>query len=67
MLIKIAIVGMGQDSCFSTSVVVGRNDIIRHLYEVVNDREQQSLLTAVVAIKRTIVLLICDLVDGTRR
>jgi L-lactate dehydrogenase len=51
-----------RDNCFSIPVVVGRSGIIRHLHPEMNDDEQQTLRTAAVTIKSTIVSLIPDLV-----
>ena len=51
-----------KQSHFSIPVVVGRSGIIRHLHPEMNDDEQQTLRTAAVTIKSTIVSLIPDLV-----
>jgi len=51
-----------RDNCFSIPVVVGRTGIIRHLHPEMNGDEQDSLRTAAVEIKNTIVSLIPDLV-----
>ena len=55
-----------RDNCFSIPAVVGRSGIIRHLHPELNDREQQALRAAAVAIKSAIVSLIPDLVNDSR-